>query len=126
MKKAINTEKAPKAIGPYSQAVMVDGFLFVSGQIPLDPATGNMVEGGIEEQVHRVLKNIGAILNEADMDFSDVVKSTVFLDSMDDFSKVNEIYARYFNGAILPARAAVQVGKLPKGALIEIEVIAHK
>ncbi len=123
--KAIATSEAPKAIGPYSQAVQAGDFLFVSGQIPLDPATGMIVEGGIEEQAHRVFKNLYAILEEAGLDFSAVVKSTVLLADINDFVKVNEIYASYINADPLPARAAFQVAKLPKNALLEIELIAY-
>jgi len=123
--KAIATPDAPKAIGPYSQAVQAGDYLFVSGQIPLDPATGMIVEGGIEEQAHRVFKNLAAILDEAGLDVSAVVKSTVLLADIDDFAKVNEIYASYINADPLPARAAFQVAKLPKNALLEIELIAY-
>lgn len=126
MKKVICTEKAPKAIGPYSQAIMVDDFLFTSGQIPINPKTGEIVVGGIEPQTNQVLDNIKSVLEAADMGFCNVVKTTVFLADMDDFSKVNEIYGKYFSKGDLPARSAVQVVKLPKGVLVEIETIAHK
>lgn len=123
MIRKINTDKAPAAIGPYSQAVLIDNMLFVSGQIPVDPATGRLAEG-IEAQAHQVFKNIKAILCEADLDFGSIVKTTVFLKNMADFQTVNCIYAEYFNGSILPARCAVEVGALPKGSLVEIECIA--
>jgi len=120
----VNTDKAPQAIGPYSQAVRVGGLLFISGQIPLDPETGRLVEGNIEQQAARVLKNMEAILAEAGLGFADVAKTTVYLQNMDDFGKVNQIYGECFRGSVLPARSAVQVGRLPKGALVEIEAIA--
>ncbi|MDG0811431.1 RidA family protein [Cohnella rhizosphaerae] len=126
MNQAISTAQAPAAIGPYSQAVLAGGFLFASGQIPLDPDTGAIVEGGIEAQTHRVLQNLKAVVEEAGLALGDIVKTTIFLDSMDDFAKVNEIYASYFDGGVLPARATVQVGKLPKNALVEIDCVAHR
>lgn len=125
MKTIINTDAAPKAIGPYSQAVLVDGFLYTAGQIAIDPATGEMVEADIEKQTERVLENIRAILKAADMDFNNVIKTTVFVTNMADFAKINEIYGRYFKDNP-PARSLVEVKSLPKGALIEIEVVAHK
>lgn len=125
MKRIIQTSKAPAAIGPYSQAVEVGGTLYVSGQIPLDPAIMKVVEGGIQEQTHQVLKNIGAILNEAGYDYKDVVKSTCLLSSMADFKAVNEVYATYY-AENPPARAAYAVKELPLGVLIEIETIAAK
>ncbi|KXG75193.1 2-iminobutanoate/2-iminopropanoate deaminase [Fervidicola ferrireducens] len=125
MKKVIKTDMAPKAIGPYSQAVMVGDFLFASGQIAINPATGEIVEGGIEAQTRQVMENVKNILQAAGMDFSNVVKTTVFITNMDDFGKVNEIYATYF-GENPPARSCVEVSRLPKGALIEVEVIAHR
>ena len=125
MKRIIQTSKAPAAIGPYSQAVEVGGTLYVSGQIPLDPATMKVVEGGIQEQTHQVLKNIGAILNEAGYDYKDVVKSTCLLSTMADFKAVNEVYATYYVENP-PARAAYAVKELPLGVLIEIETIAAK
>ncbi|MGB9976004.1 RidA family protein [Thermovenabulum sp.] len=124
-KKIIKTDQAPKAIGPYSQAVMVGDFLFASGQIALDPTTGEMVEGGIEAQATRVMENIKNILAAAGMDFSNVVKSTIFITDINNFAKVNEIYGKYFPENP-PARSTIEVSKLPKGALIEIEVIAHR
>ncbi|MDR1006900.1 MAG: RidA family protein [Bacteroidales bacterium] len=126
MNKVINTENAPKAIGPYSQAILAaNGMLFVSGQIPVNPLTGKVVEGGIEAQTEQVFKNIEAILKEAGYGMKDVVKTTCLLNSMDDFATMNGIYARHFT-EILPARAAYAVEKLPMGVLIEIEVIAYK
>lgn len=125
MKSKISTPKAPKAVGPYSQAVSAGGFLFVSGQIPLDPATGQIVEGGIEAQAERVFKNIGAILQEAGADFSEVVSATVYLADIGDFTKVNDIYAKSFTGEVLPARCAVQIAALPKGARLEVSCVAH-
>ncbi|MEI7500360.1 MAG: RidA family protein [Bacteroidota bacterium] len=125
MKKIISTPNAPKAIGPYSQAVEVNGILFISGQVPIVPATGKIVEGGITEQAEQVMKNIGAILNEAGFEFKDVVKSTCLLSDMDNFSAMNEVYGRYYSEN-QPARAAYAVVKLPLGALIEIETIAVK
>ena len=125
MKKIIYTEKAPKAVGPYSQAVEANGMLFISGQIPIDPAIGKMVEGGIKEQTEQVMKNIGAILKEAGYSYSDVVKSTCLLSDMDHFTAMNEVYARYYPENP-PARAAYGVVRLPLGAMVEIETIAVK
>ena len=123
MKQAISSPNAPKAIGPYSPAVRAGQLLFVSGQVPLDPATGQMVEGGIAEQTRRVLDNIGALLKAADRSFADVVRTTIFLADMNDFGAVNEIYGQYFSEPY-PARATVQVARLPKDARVEIDVIA--
>src|SRR5574344_1059098 len=124
MNKVINTENAPKAIGPYSQAIKAgNGMLFISGQIPVDPKTGNVAQG-ITEQAEQVLKNISAILKEAGYTFNDVVKTTCLLNSMDDFKAMNEVYAKYFTQT-LPARAAFAVEKLPMGVLVEIEAIAY-
>jgi 2-iminobutanoate/2-iminopropanoate deaminase len=125
MKKIISTDKAPKAIGPYSQAVEANGMLFISGQLPVNPETGTIVEGRIAEQTDMVLKNIGAILNAAGYSFADVVKSTVLLDSMDNFKAMNEVYGKYYQENP-PARAAYQVVKLPLGVMVEIETIACK
>lgn len=125
MKKVINTEKAPKAIGPYSQAIEINGMLFVSGQVPVDPETGKIVEGGVVEQTHQVMKNIGAILEEAGYTYQDVVKSTCLLNNMDNFVAMNEVYATYYKGDP-PARAAYGVVKLPLGVMVEIETIAVK
>ena len=125
MKTVITTTAAPGAIGPYSQAIEANGLIFVSGQIPLDPATGAFVPGGVEVQAEQSLKNLKAVLEAAGCSLADVVKTTVFLTNMGDFAAVNEVYARFFT-AECPARSAVQVGALPKGALVEIEAIAAK
>ena len=125
MKKVIVTENAPKAIGPYSQAVEMNRALFISGQIPLDPATGKLLEGGITEQTDQVMKNIGAILNKAGYSFNDVVKSTCLVSDMDNIGAMNAVYGKYY-AENPPARAAYEVVKLPMGALIEIETIAMK
>ncbi|GAB1405263.1 MAG: RidA family protein [Lentimicrobiaceae bacterium] len=125
MKKIIHTEHAPKAVGPYSQAVEANGTLYISGQIPIDPASGKFVEGGIAEQTEQVMKNIGAILKEAGYDYSHVVKSTCLLSDMDNFAAMNEVYGRYYTQNP-PARAAFAVVKLPLGAMVEIETIAVK
>ena len=125
MKKIINTVNAPAAIGPYSQANMVNGILYISGQIPVDPATGKLVEG-IEKETHQVMKNLKAILAEAGMTFDNAVKASIFLKSMDDFAVVNEIYASYFSNDQFPARETVQVSCLPKNVDVEISMIAFK
>ncbi len=123
MKKVIVTEQAPKAIGPYSQAIEANGMLFISGQIPIDPSIGKLIEGDIKEQTDRVMKNIGAILSAAGYNYSDVVKCTCLLSDMANFGAMNEVYGKYFQENP-PARAAYGVVKLPLGSLIEIEVIA--
>ena len=123
MKKVIFTEKAPAAIGPYSQAIEVNGMIFLSGQIPVNPATGEFVEGGIAEQTAQAFENIKQILAEAGLTTAHVVKTTVFLADMSLFAEMNAVYARYFEGAF-PARSAVAVKAFPKGALVEIECIA--
>ena len=120
---SISTEKAPAAIGPYSQGVVVNGLLFASGQIALSPETGELVGSTIEEQAEQVMKNAGALLAAAGTDFDHVVKTTCFLEDIADFAKFNAVYAKSF-GEKLPARSAVGIDKLPKGALIEVEVIA--
>lgn len=120
---SISTEKAPAAIGPYSQGVVVNGLLFASGQIALSPETGELVGSTIEEQAEQVMKNVGALLTAAGTDFDHVVKTTCFLEDIADFAKFNAVYAKSF-GEKLPARSAVGIDKLPKGALIEVEVIA--
>jgi 2-iminobutanoate/2-iminopropanoate deaminase len=125
MKKIIYTETAPKAVGPYSQAVESNGMLFISGQVPIDPAIGKIVEGGIKEQTHQVMKNIGEILKAAGYEYKDVVKSTCLLSDMDNFAAMNEVYAQYY-AENPPARAAYGVVRLPLGALVEIETIAIK
>jgi 2-iminobutanoate/2-iminopropanoate deaminase len=121
--KIISTNSAPVAIGPYSQAVIADGFLFASGQIPLSPETGAVVSGGIKEQAGQVMQNIAAVLTAAGSDFSQVVKATCFLTSMDNFAAFNEVYAQYFT-ANKPARSCVAVSALPRGVMVEVEVIA--
>jgi 2-iminobutanoate/2-iminopropanoate deaminase len=121
--KVIETVEAPAPIGPYSQAIQANGFIFVSGQIPIDPKTGQVVDGGIESQTRQVIKNISAILRAAGTDLSQVVKATVFLVNLDDFAAFNQVYTEYF-GKTRPARAAVQVTRLPKEVLLEIEVIS--
>lgn len=120
---SISTEKAPAAIGPYSQGVVVNGLLFAAGQIALSPETGELVGSTIEEQAEQVMKNVGALLAAAGTDFDHVVKTTCFLEDIADFAKFNAVYAKSF-GEKLPARSAVGIDKLPKGALIEVEVIA--
>jgi 2-iminobutanoate/2-iminopropanoate deaminase len=125
MKKIITTKNAPGAIGPYSQAVLVNGFLYTSGQIAINPATGELVMDTIQNETHQVMKNLKALLDEAGMNFSDVVKTGIFLQNMNDFQTVNEVYASYFT-ADFPARETVEVAKLPKGANVEISMIAVK
>jgi len=122
-KQSISSNDAPKAIGPYSPAVRAGQLLFVSGQVALDPATGQMVDGGIAEQTRRVLDNLGALLTAGGRTFADVVRTTIFLADMNDFAAVNEIYGQYFKEPY-PARATVQVARLPKDARVEIDVIA--
>ncbi len=124
-RQVVATDAAPKAIGPYSQAVWAGDVLFCSGQIPLDPATGNMVAGGITEQATRVLENIRGVLQSQGLSFGNVVKSTVFLSDMNNFGAMNEVYAKYFTKEP-PARSTVQVARLPKDALVEIEVVAAR
>ncbi|MCP4162660.1 MAG: RidA family protein [Deltaproteobacteria bacterium] len=125
MKEIISTDKAPAAIGPYSQAVKAGDTLYISGQLPVDPATGKIVEGDISKQTDQVLKNIGSVLEEAGYSYSDVVKSTVLLDNMDNFKAMNDVYGKYY-GENPPARAAYQVAKLPLSVMVEIETIAVK
>lgn len=126
MKEQVRAQGAPQAIGPYSQAVKCGGFLFASGQVALDPASGNIIKGGIAEQTEQVLKNVSAVLAAAGTGLDKVVKSTVFLKDMNDFAKMNEVYARYLSGdgKIAPARSTIEVSRLPKDSLVEIEVIA--
>ena len=124
MKQIISTSNAPQAIGPYSQAVEANGFVFISGQIPINPANGQIPEG-IEAQTEQVMRNIGAIMEAAGLTYANVVKTTVLLQSIADFTTMNGIYAKYFT-ADCPARAAFEVSALPKGALIEVEVIAAR
>jgi 2-iminobutanoate/2-iminopropanoate deaminase len=125
MKKVISTPKAPAAIGPYSQAIQVGNLIYTSGQIPIDPATGQLVEGGIKEQTRQSLNNIQAILQEAGLTMASVVKTTVFMADMADFADMNSVYAEFFTEPY-PARSAVAVKTLPKNALVEIEVVAEK
>jgi 2-iminobutanoate/2-iminopropanoate deaminase len=123
VRQAVSTPSAPAAIGPYSQAIRAGNLLFLSGQIPIDPATGTLVDGGIQPQTHQVFRNIGAILEAAGASFDHVVTAGVFLADMNDFAKMNEIYATYFSSPA-PARATVQVARLPKDCLVEIQVTA--
>jgi 2-iminobutanoate/2-iminopropanoate deaminase len=123
MRETISTENAPGAIGPYSQAVRVGDMVFCSGQIPIDPQTGNFVSDDVAEQTEQVLKNLSAVLKAAQTDLNNVVKTTVFLADMNDFAAMNEVYARFFNGN-KPARATVQAARLPRDARVEIECIA--
>ena len=123
MKQIIATERAPQAIGPYSQAIVANGFVFASGQIPIDPATGQFVEGGIVEQTEQVLRNVSNLLEAAGTSLSRVVKTTVFLADMNDFAAMNETYASFF-GENPPARSTVQAARLPRDARVEIEVVA--
>lgn len=125
MKKIISSADAPKAVGPYSQAIEKNGILFLSGQIPLDPLSGQIVGNTVEQQTQQVLKNMNAVLNAAGCSLDDVVKTTVFLTNIDDFATVNAVYGRYFKTEF-PARSAVAVKALPKGAMVEIEAIAIK
>ena len=124
MKKIIRTTKAPSAIGPYSQAIQVGNLVYTSGQIPIDPATGAFVEGGIKEQTRQSLTNVKAILEEVGLTMNNVVKTTVFMADMNDFADMNSVYAEFFTEPY-PARSAVAVKTLPKGSLVEIEVIAE-
>ena len=127
-KSAVSTKGAPAAIGPYSQAIQSGDHVYTSGQIPLDPSTGQLVPGGIREQTTRVLENLKAVLAEAGTSLEHVVKTTVFLKNMTDFVEMNEIYARYLapDGVVAPARSTVEVARLPKDVLVEIEVIAQR
>lgn len=125
MKKVIATDRAPAAIGPYSQAVEVNGMVYTSGVIPIVPATGEIVEGGIEEQAEQALGNLKALIEASGAKLEDTVKTVVFIKDMNDFAKVNEIYSRYFTGDC-PARSCVEVARLPKDVLIEIEAIVAK
>lgn len=123
MRQIVQTKRAPDAIGPYSQAVIANGFVFTSGQIPIDPATGQFVAGGIAEQTQQVLKNLTAVLEAAGTGMQQVVKTTVYLADMQDFTAMNEVYARFF-GAEPPARSTVQAAGLPRDARVEIDVVA--
>ena len=122
MKKTVYTKKAPEAIGPYSQAIVAGNLVFTSGQIPIVPETGNIVEGDISAQSEQALKNVGEILKAAGVGYDNVVKTTCFLKNMDDFAAFNEVYAKYFTGK--PARSCVAVRELPKGVLVEVETVA--
>jgi 2-iminobutanoate/2-iminopropanoate deaminase len=119
----INTDKAPAAIGPYNQAIRFERFIFTSGQIPLDPATGEIVGKDVQEQTHRVMQNLQAVLSSAGSSLDNIIKTTVFLANMQDFQQMNAVYASYFSG-IAPARSAVAVAELPRKALVEIECVA--
>ena len=123
--KVINTNKAPKAIGPYSQAIEANGLVITSGQLPIDPATGEFAPGGLKEQTRQSLTNAKAILEEAGIGLGNVMKTTVFLSDMNDFAAMNEVYAEFFNEPF-PARSAIAVKTLPKNALVEVECIAAK
>lgn len=125
MKKIISTDKAPAAIGPYSQAIEVNNMVFTSGVIPINPATGELVTGTIEEQAEQAIGNLAALLKESGVAMENVVKTTVFIKDMNDFAKVNEVYAKYFTSQF-PARSCVEVARLPKDVLIEIEAIGIK
>jgi len=125
MQEEIKTDQAPRAIGPYSQAIAANGFIFASGQIPIDPASGEIVAGSIEDQTRRVLKNLAAVLEAAGTSLRGVVKATVFLQDMNDFTRMNAVYGEFFKPPY-PARAAVQVARLPKDVKVEIEAVAVK
>lgn len=123
MLQVVDTDKAPKAVGPYSQAIIANGFIFASGQIPIDPATGNLNTGSIAEQTTQVLKNLSAVMESQGASLNDVVKTTVYLKSMNDFQEMNQVYAEFFQ-QVKPARATVEVSRLPKDVSVEIEAIA--
>lgn len=125
MKEIISTENAPAAIGPYAQANLANGILYISGQLPMDPNTGKIIDG-IENATHQVMKNLQAVLESAGMTFRNVVKSTIYLKSMEDFSAMNEVYSSYLEKDYYPARETVQVSYLPKNVEVEISMIAHK
>lgn len=124
MKKIIQTDKAPAPVGPYNQAIIHSGTLYISGQIALDPATGELVTGDIEAETRRVMENLRAILAEADLAFEDVIKCSIFVSDMNDYGRINKVYATYFNEATAPARELVEVANLPKFVHIEISAIA--
>lgn len=124
-KQIISTDKAPSAIGPYSQAVWAGDFLFASGQVPVDPATGDLVSQDVQEQAHQALKNVRSILEAAGLTMDHVVKATVFIKNMDNFGKINEVYAQYFSTPY-PARSCVEVARLPRDVQVEVEVVAKK
>ena len=123
--KALHSDNAPKAVGPYSQAIEANGFVFASGQLPIDPATNAFVEGGVKEQTRQSLTNVQSVLKAAGLDLSHVIKTTVFLSDMADFAAMNEVYAEFFNEPY-PARSAIAVKTLPKNALVEVECIAAR
>jgi 2-iminobutanoate/2-iminopropanoate deaminase len=123
MKEVVATKEAPQAIGPYSQAIKANGFVFVSGQVAIDPATGNVLEGDVRVQTERVLKNMSAILGAAGSSMERAVKTTVFLQNMSDFAAMNQVYAKFFTGQ-QPARSTVEVAQLPRNVLVEIDVVA--
>ena len=126
MKKIIETPNAPAPIGPYSQAVLFDDTLYTSGQIAIDPTTGNLVSGDITEEIKQVMKNIGAVLEAAGMTYEQVLKTTIFIKDMNDFQKINAVYGSFFNEATAPARETVEVARLPKDVNVEISVLARK
>jgi len=126
MKKIINTSKAPAPIGPYNQAVLIKDTLYISGQIPIDPATGNLVEGDIKKETKQSMENLKAILEEAGMTFEHVIKSSIFIADMHQFAKINEVYGSYFDADTAPARETVEVANLPKFVNVEISMIAVK
>lgn len=126
MKKILNTEKAPSPVGPYNQSILAGNTLYLSGQIALDPATGNLVQSSIEDETHQVMKNLSAVLENADLTFEDVVKCTVFVKNMQNYGRINKVYASYFNDDTAPVRALVEVSALPKYVNVEISAIAIK
>ena len=126
MKNVIRTENAPAAIGPYNQAVEINGLIYTAGQIPLDPATGKLVEGSFTDRVYQVMNNLKAILEAADTDFSKVIKTTIYVTDLGQYADLNKVYGEFFPGDDAPARAAIQVAGLPLGTDVEIEMIAHK
>ena len=125
-RETIHTAAAPAAIGPYAQAVAAGPYLFASGQIPIDPATGQLIDGGVEAQTRQVMANVGAVLAAAGLAFGDVVKTTIFLTDMNDFAALNAVYGESFEGGPVPARSTVAVAALPRGAAVEIEVVARR
>lgn len=124
MRKIVATAKAPEAIGPYAQANIIDNLVITSGQIPIVPETGTIVSGGIEEQTRQVLDNLSAVLEAAGTNLNNIIKTTCFIKDMNDFSKLNEVYGSYFNSGVYPSRSAIEVARLPKDVLVEIEAIA--
>ena len=124
MKEIVYTKNAPDPVGPYSQAILTNNTLFISGQVALDPNNGNMINSSIEEETMQVMNNLKAILNEVGFDFSNVIKSTIYLSDMNNFSKVNEVYGSFFNKDYVPSRVTVEVSRLPKDANVEIDMIA--